>query len=902
MRISAALLIGTSLVALSTQAAAQTGQETAAQAANPPATSTALDQYGPDIIVTATKRASRVQEVPFSINAQTEADIQRANAKTLEDLSRNVAGLTVQNLGPGQSQVSVRGVAAGQIVRDQPGVKEQVGVYLDETVTSLSLFTPDFDLYDLNRVETLRGPQGTLFGSGSVGGTIRYITNQPKLDTFEGSAEADVNTTSGDIGYGLKGAINAPLGSTAAVRVVGYGTHFPGFIDAVGPAAGKNINDGRRYGARISALWEPTPELKITPRFVYQDVRANGFNREEFYNFYDNSFTSGAGGSDLGRRKQYLKMREEFRDKTWLGDLVASYDFGPAELTSVTSYVHRDILVSRDASALTGSVTITPFVTTFLAADPGRSLAIAPLANLTSNLRDTTKLKQWTQELRVASTGSGPFQWVFGGFYSHVNRKYAQRLPTPGYDVAGDLFLQKLCFDQAFADATCRVNDPVVANRIPFVSTDAAISNGFGPDSPYNADLPYIIKQKALFGEASYKFGQFKLTAGGRWYDFKETRDFISGGIFSNGDTRLGDKTKSNGFSPRGIISWEPNRALSVNVQVAKGFRLGGINDPLNIPICNPDDRIIYGPFTSATYDDETLWNYEAGVKYSKHGVTFNAAAFHNQIKNLQVTVDAGSCSSRLVFNVPKAHTRGVEAEFAVHPLSGLELSAAGSWVDAKFDSTIENPVLAVRTGIRDGNRLPTVPKFQFATTASYEHAAGPDMTWYGNVSLQHVGSRYTQPGDQEAGNELFNSIFFDPATNAFGTANQNFGSLKLRPYNLVNASLGVRWLNGLDIVAYVKNVFDIDPKLSLDRERGGRARLGYNVGQPRTIGLTVRKAFGGHAAVVAPPPPPPPPPPPATQTCADGTVIDAAAACPVPPPPAPPPPPPPPPPSGERG
>uniref|UniRef100_UPI0025EE3460 TonB-dependent receptor plug domain-containing protein n=1 Tax=uncultured Caulobacter sp. TaxID=158749 RepID=UPI0025EE3460 len=134
-----------------------------------------------EIIVTATKRDATIQDIPFSINAQTEKDIQRSGAVTLEDLSRNVAGLTIQNLGPGQSQVSVRGVSAGQVVRDQPGVKEQVGVYLDESVISLSLFTPDIDLFDLNRVETLRGPQGTLFGSGSVGGTIRYITNQPKL-------------------------------------------------------------------------------------------------------------------------------------------------------------------------------------------------------------------------------------------------------------------------------------------------------------------------------------------------------------------------------------------------------------------------------------------------------------------------------------------------------------------------------------------------------------------------------------------------------------------------------------------------------------------------------------------------------------------------------------------------
>jgi iron complex outermembrane receptor protein len=135
MRISTALLIGTSTLVFTTPAFAQAQPGSVAQAANQPPAREGEGQG--EIIVTATKRASRVQDVPFSINAQTQADIQRANAQTLEDLSRNVAGLTVQNLGPGQSQVSVRGVSAGQIVRDQPGVKEQVGIYLDETVTSI---------------------------------------------------------------------------------------------------------------------------------------------------------------------------------------------------------------------------------------------------------------------------------------------------------------------------------------------------------------------------------------------------------------------------------------------------------------------------------------------------------------------------------------------------------------------------------------------------------------------------------------------------------------------------------------------------------------------------------------------------------------------------------------------
>jgi iron complex outermembrane receptor protein len=230
--------------------------------------------------------------VPFSINAQTEEDIQRSGAVTLEDLSRNVAGLAIQNLGPGQSQVSIRGVSSGQIVRDQPGVKEQVGVYLDETAISMSLFTPDLDLFDLKRVETLRGPQGTLYGSGNIGGTIRYITNEARLRVSEGSVEANVNTIAdGGTGGGLKAAVNVPMGDAAAMRLVAYGTHFGGWTDALGPGGGKDVNKGDRTGGRVSFTFQPNQDLTITPRLVYQKVTADGFNREEKFNLYANPYT-----------------------------------------------------------------------------------------------------------------------------------------------------------------------------------------------------------------------------------------------------------------------------------------------------------------------------------------------------------------------------------------------------------------------------------------------------------------------------------------------------------------------------------------------------------------------------------------------------------------------------------
>lgn len=783
------------LAGLSTLALATIG--TPAFAQDVPA---AEEDDGNIIIVTATKRDANLQDIPFSINAQTAEDIQKSGAVTLEDLSRNVAGLSVQNLGPGQSQVSVRGVSAGQVVRDQPGVKEQVGVYLDESVISLSLFTPDIDLYDLNRVETLRGPQGTLFGSGSVGGTIRYITNQPKLGTTEGSVEANLNLVDGDdFGGHVKGAINLPLGDKAAVRAVGYYTRYGGFINAVGPAGGDDVNSGERYGGRIAVTFEPVDDVTITPRIVYQKVTADGFNRQDIYNLYGNRFTTTRPQVVYDEREQYLLLREGFEDETLIADLVMNAKLDGVSVTSVTSYTNRDILVSRDASALTGSVSV----------DLGYPDAGVLLP---SNLVDTTDLKTFTQEIRLASDYDSPFQWVFGGFYSSTDRFYRQRLPTPGYD--------------AFTDARFGAG------------TSAAVANGFPANSPYNADLPYNIKQLAIFGEGTYSITDaFDVTVGGRYYDFVETRRFVTGGLFSNLDNRR-DKTRSNGISPRVLLSYDVSEDVSINAQASKGFRLGGVNDPLNLPLCTPADAALFGGFQD--YDDETLWNYEVGVKSQGRGFTFNAAGFYNDIRNLQVTLDAGSCSSRIVFNVDKAHSMGVEFELGLSPVDGLDLNLSGSLIEAEFDTTLPG-VLATATGIRDGNRLPSVPKFQIAASGSYEFPISDGSSAYLAASFQHVGTRYTQPADQENNPRTFvHGLPFGGApANAATTVD-----LKLPDYQLVNLSAGVDFDSGLSLSVYVNNLLDENALLSFDRERGGRARLGYTVGQPRTFGITARQSF----------------------------------------------------------
>jgi len=779
------LLAGASLLVAAGPAFAQQGQGTEVE----------------EIVVTATKREESLQKVPFSINAQTAEAIQRSGSMNLEDLSRNVAGLAVQNLGPGQSQVSVRGVSAGQIVRDQPGVKEQVGVYLDESAISLSLFTPDLDLFDLNRVETLRGPQGTLFGSGSVGGTIRYITNQPRLGETGGALEAGLNKIDGGgIGGDLKGAVNIPLGDKAALRLVGYRTNYAGFIDSIGPAAGKDINDGDRTGGRISVLIEPNDRIRLTPRLVYQKVESNGFNRSEVWNLYANPQTTTVPAITFKENQQYLKLREKFTDEMVLADLKVEADVTDAmALTSVTSYSTRDILVSRDASALTGSVSV----------DLGFPAAGVQLA---SNLRDTTEVNNFSQELRLASTGEGPLQWVAGAFYSKVERTYNQRLPTPGYD--------------AYTDARFGAG------------TSAAVANGFPLNSPYNARLPYDIKQYAVFGEATYQVtDRLKATAGARYYNFKEERSFKSGGLFSNGDNRT-DQTKSDGVSPRFILSYEATENVTINGGVSKGFRLGGVNDPLNAGLCTAADRALFGGYQS--YKDESLWNYELGVKARRGGNTFNVAGFYNKIDNLQVTLDAGSCSSRIVFNVDKAHSSGVEFELGLNPAEGLTLNLSGSVTDSKFDTTLPGALTAA-TGIRDGNRLPSVPKFQVTASGSYEFPVTASLNGFVNASIQHVGDRYTQPADQENNPRTF--VHGLPFLGAPASASTTL-NLKLPSYELANISAGVEREDGLTITAYVNNLTNENAKLSFDRERGGRARLGYAVNPPRTYGISVRKTF----------------------------------------------------------
>lgn len=762
-----------------------------------------------EVTVTAMKRETTVLDTPFSVAAPTEEVLRSRGVTDIEGVAANVGGFTVQNLGPGQSQVSMRGVSAGQIVRDQPGVKEQVGVYLDESVISLSLFTPDLDLFDISRVEVLRGPQGTLFGSGSLSGTVRYITNQPELGVTNATAELGGSLAGGGgFGSNLKTAFNVPMGEKAALRVAAYTNRIAGYMDSIQPdlSTDEDVNDGHRSGFRATARFAPNERLSVTPRILYQKVGMNGWNRVDAYNILANPFTTTRPAITLDEREQFTQLEEEFSDDFVLADVNVTYAFGDLTLTSITSYIFRDVLVVRDATALTASIT-------------GGSIGLPPsVYTLDAPLNDATTAKLWTQEVRL-SGGQEGLNWVGGLFFSHSGRQYGQTLPVLGFEELSGVPTQGL--------------------RAP-------------RDTLFFSDLDYKHDQFALFGEATYDVNeQFSFTGGLRFYHFNEDKEQVFDGIFANDNTGTTvvsqpGETDANGLAPRLIATYKLSPTANLNAQVSRGFRLGGINDPLNVPLCTPQDLVTFGG--RDTWDDETAWNYEVGVKSRvlRGNGAVNISGFYMDITDLQATVTAGSCSSRVVFNVPQAHSRGLEIEFEAAPTNNFDFAISGSFNDSELGSTLTSTDPAgnvtVVSGIEEGQRLPTVPRFQLAAAATYQWEVRPGALAYVTGTYQHIGSRFTQVGDQELG--TLNLLSF--GANTLGgplTAGVFTYDPELPAYDLLNLRVGLR-RNRWDVSLFLNNVTDERALLSFDQERGTRARIAYMTNPPRTFGVTTRLNF----------------------------------------------------------
>jgi len=343
---------------------------------------------GGEIVVTALKRETRLQDTPAAITALSGEALHAANIDNINDLQRTTPGLVITDAGPGQRRISLRGIrSAGDA---------QVGVYYDETplagppgsTSDAGGAQSDLKLFDVERVEVLRGPQGTLYGAGAMGGALRIITKKPYLDDFHGGVDVTGTTTShGGEGYQLNAMLNVPIiTDKLAARLVAYRRYDPGWIDNPGLGI-KGVNKEDTDGGRILLRFKPIDDLTIDASAYYQDTKGSP------------SIWSPA----IGKWQSANRAALPFRDKNRLYSLTARGDLGFATLTATTSYQDRDVLITRDPTylwLLLGGAAYTPGI-----------------------YYQPQGVKDWTSELRLQSAGNGPLQWTIGGFYEDRKAK-----------------------------------------------------------------------------------------------------------------------------------------------------------------------------------------------------------------------------------------------------------------------------------------------------------------------------------------------------------------------------------------------------------------------------------------------------------------------------------------------
>jgi outer membrane receptor protein involved in Fe transport len=347
------------------------------------------------IIVTAAKREERAIDVPFSLQVVGNDDLTKLGAVDFSDYARTVSGVSFEDKGAGRYTIFMRGVSTGS--DSDTGTQSSVGIYFDEVPISEDSSQPDIRLYDMERIEVLRGPQGTLFGSGSLSGTLRMLPKAPDPAAFNGSAGAQISGTEhGGLNYAVDGIANLPLSETSAARIVLYKEDNDGFLSN-GFSGAQGINDEHTNGGRAAVLLRPTDNLDITLTGIYQTSSFGEYN--QVTDHYPNLIIDAA-------------EPEPFQDRIGLGTVKVNYDFGSARLTSVTSYYDRRRFFQNDIDYFTGLL--------------GLPQAYSPL-NYTANTV--------SQELRLPSEGESRLKWLVGGYFEAHHETALQSVSAAGQPV-----------------------------------------------------------------------------------------------------------------------------------------------------------------------------------------------------------------------------------------------------------------------------------------------------------------------------------------------------------------------------------------------------------------------------------------------------------------------------------
>jgi iron complex outermembrane receptor protein len=737
-----------------------------------------------EIVVTAQRFTSTIQNTPISLSAVTGDQLDAAGITSVEELAHDIPGLSMRSAGPGQTEYEARGLSSSG------GSAPTVGFYLDDvpltppSTSQTGKLVIDPNLYDIDRIELLRGPQGTLYGSGSMGGTVRVLTNQPKLDTFEGSVQGTLSDTQGGSGNGSGSfMLNVPLGEKLAIRVVGTDSYRSGWIDRVVlnpfpedvpitalPGYGRgnvlaapvqtvvhDVNTESVDGFRTSILFKPNDDLSIVGTALYQHMYMGGYDE----------FDDPPGPAYMSTYVPY-NLREPIRDWVHLYSLTATQNLGFADLTSTSGYFQRHETQTQDASESISYFTgVYPYFP-------------APYSEI-----DITR--QFSQELRLSSKGDGALHWVGGAFYSDDSSDWDE-----------------------FGNST----GPVFLALQP---------NGI----VYDGDLYYRVRQYALFADASYKItDQWKFEAGLRWYRYQSDSTNSANGFFAPPPAPIQEFTISDsGYNPRFDLSYAPNTDLTTYISASKGFRPGGPAGPNYPSFC--------GGGQTPPYEPDSVWDYEVGekAKLLNNWLSINSDFYYIKWSRVQETV-ALPCGYTYEANAGDGRTFGPELEITAKISLDWSIAASASYTNAKINhpstefaaAVLTNPVAGGIPGcasVSNCSSIPilNVPKDAASLALIYSAQVFGSYQLTGRVSDAYVGQAYDQ-------------------AYAFG--------IPLPSYNIANARLGLgsgKW----NATLFVDNLTNKVAELTTNNTQfqfNVPQLVRVSTNQPRTFGTEINYRF----------------------------------------------------------
>jgi iron complex outermembrane recepter protein len=679
-----------------------------AQVATPPNSGNASESSGQleEIFVTAQRRSENLQTTPISITALTGDSLQQQGVTDLTEVLQQTPGVSFRSYGPGQTEIEMRGLTSSG------GQSPTVGFYLDEVPLTAPAGAQngkaviDPNLFDLARVEILRGPQGTLYGAGSMGGTVRLITNAPDLTQFSAKAEAIGSYTESGGGWnrGENGALNFVLiPGSLAVRLVASNSYDQGWISRIvedpfpletnpscpgfygctrGNVLGGHVvadyphsNDVDRTSARLALLYKPFESLSIDFTYMNQKTATGG------YSLFD---------SDPGTDAHYqpFDVAEPTSDTLDLFTGVIKYQFDGFELTSATSRWYRRESLNEDASEVVQDVFLVP------AFNP-------PTGGGPSLIVEADRTDQTSEELRLASTGSGPLQGLVGTFLSRYNSNTYIGWFAPGFQPLFGTGLLTYYFQ------------------------------------------PTHVDQRAAFGEGSFEFSpQWKLTAGLRWYSYSNTILTTQNGLANGGPipTTNAAAAAASGYNPKLNLEYQPTEDAMLYATVAKGFRPGAGN--FAVPVEGADSCVAalakLGLTQAPTeFKPDTLWSYEIGSKlqFFDRKLTINDAIYWESWQGVQQQVSL-SCGFVFTANAGNAAVKGGEIEIAARVTPHLTLSANGGYTKSALVADTPS------TGGIGGAQLQNVPKVTASAAIEYNTPINGDYIFDGRVNDDYVGNR----------------------------------------------------------------------------------------------------------------------------------------------------------------